>query len=84
MKDPREAKKFGPTTFDLYGLSWSKDTKTIATAEYAGVISVWDLKDAKPTFTTRIKDIAYCVAFAPDGKSVASGHEKGTVQFIKR
>jgi WD40 repeat protein len=84
MKDPREVKSFGPTPDDLYGVSWSKETKTIATAGYAGNISVWDLKDAKPTFTTKIKSPSYCATFAPDGKSIASGHDNGTVQLIKR
>ncbi len=84
MKDPREVKKFGPTPDDLYGVAWSNATKTVATAGYAGNISVWDLKSDKPMFTTRIKSPSYCIAFAPDGKSVVSGHDNGTVQFIKR
>ena len=80
----KETKKFGPSVDDLYGLSWSNATKTVATAGYAGNISVWDLVAPKPTFTTRIKSPAYCATFAPDGKSIASGHDNGTVQFIKR
>jgi WD40 repeat protein len=83
-KDPHLVRELGPTPDDLYGVSWSKDTKTIATAGYAGHISVWDLADPKPKFSLRIKSPAYCVTFAPDGKSVASGHDNGTVQFIRR
>ena len=74
----------GPTPDDLYGVSWSKDTKTIATAGYAGNLSVWNLTDPKPAFTTKIKDVTYCVTFAPDGKTIVAGHEKGEVTITKR
>jgi WD40 repeat protein len=84
VKDPRLVKEFGPTPDDLYGVSWSKDTKTIATAGYAGNLSVWNLTDPKPTFTTKIKDVTYCVAFAPDGKTIVAGHEKGEITLTKR
>ena len=65
-------------------MSWSKDAKAIATAGYAGNLSVWNLTDPKPTFTTKIKDVTYCVTFAPDGKTIVAGHEKGEVTVTKR
>src|SRR5205807_8758298 len=72
VKDPRQIKEFGPTPDDIFGVSWSKDTKTIVTAGYAGYLNVWNLTDPKPTFSTRIKDITYCVTYAPDGKTIVA------------
>ena len=80
----KETKKFGPTTDDLYGIAWSKDTKTIVTAGYAGNLNVWALTAPKASFSSRIKSPTYCVAFAPDGKTILSGHENGMVAITKR
>ena len=79
FKDSREVKKFGPTPDDLYGVAWSKDAKAIVTAGYAGNISLWDLTDPKPKFTKKLKSLAYCVTFTPDGKGALSGHLNGFV-----
>src|SRR5206468_2585223 len=89
-KDPRELKKFGPTINeggmekviipdDLYGVAWSKDAKAIVTAGYAGNISLWDLVDPRPKFSKKLKTLAYCVTFTPDGKAAISGHLNGFV-----
>jgi hypothetical protein len=45
---------------------------------------VWTLAEPKPAFAVRIKSPTYCVTFAPDGKSLVSGHDNGTVQYVKR
>ncbi len=83
MKDPHELKVFGEPTFiipdDLYGVAWSKEAKGIVTAGYAGNISFWDLKDAKPKFTKKLKSLAYCITFSPDGKAALSGHGNGFI-----
>jgi dipeptidyl aminopeptidase/acylaminoacyl peptidase len=79
IKDPREIMKFGPTPDDLYGVAWSKDAKSIVTAGYAGNISLWDLNDPKPKFAKKLKSLAYCIAFTPDGKTSLSGHLNGFV-----
>lgn len=78
-KDFHEIKKFGPTSDDLYSVSWSKETKAILTAGYAGNISLWDLNDPKPKFTKKLKLLAYCVTFSPDGKAALSGHLNGFI-----
>ncbi len=79
-KDFHEVKKFGPTVDDLYALAYSKEAKAILTAGYAGNISLWDLNDPKPKFTTKLKSLAYCAAFSPDGKAALSGHLDGVVR----
>jgi len=78
-KDFHEVKKFGPTPDDLYAVSWSKDAKAIVTAGYAGNISLWNLNDPKPKFTKKLKSLAYCIAFSPDGKAALSGHGNGFI-----
>ncbi len=79
MKDPKELKKFGPTTDDPYGIAWHEKTKTAAVCGYSGQITTWALDADKPKFTRTIKNPGYCVAFTLDGKSVITGHDNGTV-----
>lgn len=81
FKDPKELKKFGPTTDDPYAIAWDDKTKTIAVCGYSGVITLWALDSDKPKLTKAIKSPGYCVAFAADGKGVFSGHDNGTVAF---
>ncbi|HLZ07169.1 MAG TPA: WD40 repeat domain-containing protein, partial [Chloroflexota bacterium] len=38
-----EGKKIGPTDYDLFGIAWSRDGKTLATIGYNGTVAVWDL-----------------------------------------
>jgi hypothetical protein len=37
------------------------------------------LTDPKPKFNKKLKTLAYCVAFSPDGKAAISGHLNGFV-----
>ncbi len=76
-----ESKKFGPTPDDLYGIAFSRDGKRLATVGYAGNLTTWNLADGKPTFTKKLKSVAYCVAFTPDGKALVSGHDNQMVYF---
>ena len=53
---------------------------------YGGGLYVWDLggKLDKPTFSGKLKVFgAYCVAFAPDGKSLITGHDKPAKDNVK-
>ncbi|HEX5272062.1 MAG TPA: WD40 repeat domain-containing protein [Gemmataceae bacterium] len=74
-----ETKKFGPTPDDLYGVTTSRDGKQLATVGYAGNLTTWNLTDGKPAFTKKLKSVAYCVAFSPDGKLLVSGHDNGMI-----
>jgi len=74
-----ETKKFGPTTDDLYGVTFSRDGKQLATVGYGGNLTTWNLADGKPAFSKKLKSVAYCVAFTPDGKALVSGHDNQMV-----
>ena len=80
-KDPKELKKFGPTTDDPYAIAWSPATKTLAVCGYSGQITIWSLDADKPKFTRAIKSPGYCVVFGADGKGVFTGHDNGTAAF---
>jgi WD40 repeat protein len=67
--------------FKIFGVAFSPNGKTLASASYREVI-LWDV----PSGTKRCvagEDVAagWCVAFAPDGKTLASGGLDGTVWF---
>lgn len=81
FKDPKELKKFGPTTDDPYAIAWDEKTKTVAVCGYSGQITIWALNADKPKFTKAIKSPGYCIAFTTDGKGVFTGHDNGTVAF---
>jgi WD40 repeat protein len=70
-----ETKKFGPTPDDLYGIVFSRDGKQLATVGYGGNLTTWNLADGKPAFAKKLKSVAYCLAFTPDGKGLVSGHD---------
>jgi WD40 repeat protein len=70
-----EVKKLGPTADDLYGIAVSKDGKTVATSGYGGNLTLWNIAEGKAILTKKIKFGAYCVVFAPDGKSLITGHD---------
>ena len=70
-----EIKKLGPTPDNLYGICLSRDGKTVATIGYAGNLMLWSLDQDKPLFARKLKPVAYCLAVAPDGKSVVTGHD---------
>jgi WD40 repeat protein len=80
LADGKEVKKIGPTPDDILGLAVSRDGK-IATAGYGGHLYVWDIQSGKPSFTHALPrgTITYCVAFAPDGGALVTGHEKNFV-----
>jgi WD40 repeat protein len=74
-----ETKKFGPTADDLYGVTFSRDGKQLATVGYGGNLTTWKLDDGKPAFSKKLKSVAYCVTFTPDGKALVSGHDNAMI-----
>jgi WD40 repeat protein len=74
----------GRTIHGVWGIDWSPDGRSIATAEYDGYIKVWD------TLTGGLLKIyhsgwmgtnAFNVAWSPDGGWLASSHRDGRVRI---
>ena len=74
-----ETKKFAATPDDLYGITFSRDGKQLATMGYGGHVTTWNLADGKPKFSKKLKAVAYCITFTPDGKALVSGHDNQMV-----
>jgi WD40 repeat protein len=72
----------GPTPDDLYGIALSRDGKTLATCGYGGHLIIWNLADAKPTWTHKLPHVTYCLAFTPDGKAIVTGHDRPYVCLV--
>ncbi|MCX7666738.1 MAG: WD40 repeat domain-containing protein [Gemmataceae bacterium] len=77
----KESKKLGPTSDDLFALSWAKASKTLGTIGYAGNVRVFDLNKAEPIFATQVRNPGYSVILSNDGKIILSGHDNGTIQI---
>jgi WD40 repeat protein len=65
----------GPTPDDLYGIAIARDGRSLVTSGYGGTVTLWELPAGKPVLTRKLKFGAYCVAFAPDGKALVTGHD---------
>ena len=65
----------------IYGIAFSPDGKTIATASYDKLIKLWDIATGKEirTYKDHI-DAVYAVAFTPDGKFLVSGAADRTIK----
>ena len=68
----------------VVALAYSPDGRTLASASADGTARLWDLATGKLTATLQsLEARAYCVAFAPDGKTLAVGYGglRGLVQL---
>ncbi len=55
----------------------------LLTADYTGVIHIWDTGSAKPLFTTRVSPPPiYSVAYSRDGKQIVTGARDGRAYLI--
>jgi WD40 repeat protein len=72
---------------EVYGLSFSPDSKTLATAGWDKVVRLWEADTGKLIREVNVEDHVvndrdvrmYTVCFAPRGGSIATAHLSGTV-----
>ena len=79
VAEGKELRKSEPTPDDVMALAWAKDAKVAATIGYAGHVLTWDAAGPKPAFKHRIKGIAYGIGVTPDGKTIVTAHESGSL-----
>jgi WD40 repeat protein len=66
----------------VYGVAFSPDSKTLASAGGDGTIKLWDVATAKEVATFRgHADRVFSVAFSPDGRQLASASYDQTVRL---
>ena len=55
----------------------------LASAGKIDPVKIWDVKRGKHLYTLLGHDQVYCVAFSPDGETLASGSWENTVMLWK-
>jgi WD40 repeat protein len=68
--------------FPNAGAAFSPDVKTVATLRHGDTtITLWDVATGKARSTLKGQGKVASFTFSPDGKTLASGDEKGTIRF---
>jgi serine/threonine protein kinase len=71
---------YGPG--EEYGVAWSPDGLSIASAGAAQLIQVWDASTGNLRLNMAgISTPVYSVAWSPDGSRIASAHDDGTIKI---
>jgi WD40 repeat protein len=66
--------------FNIISVAVSENCRTLATSRGDGIIHLWDLASGKELLRRKgYASQAQALAFAPDGKRLASGHRDGTI-----
>ena len=66
----------------IYGVAFSPDGKSIATASYDKLVKLWDIATEKEVRTYKDHiDAVYAVEFTPDGKRLVSGSADRTIKI---
>src|SRR5436305_11698551 len=69
----RELRRLGKSSRRIYSIAFSPDGTRIISAERT--LRLWQVANGKELPFAQPPSAAFAVAFAPDGKTVASGHE---------
>jgi WD40 repeat protein len=78
----REVRQFRGHTYPILAVAFAPNGKTIASASaiHDNTIRLWDVATGREVW--RVRDVpAYCLAFTPDGKALASGGEDGQLRL---
>jgi WD40 repeat protein/DNA-binding SARP family transcriptional activator len=70
-----------PRNSTLQDLDFSSDGRWVAAAGLGEKVFVWDLRTRSLVRTMRHGQLIFAIRFSPDGKRIATGDDKGSVDF---
>ena len=78
------SKQFAPGDGPVWSVAFSPDGNSLATGSGGGLISRWDLRDAKGAPMVRFpsdRGSVWSIRFSPDGKWITAGCQDGSIQI---